>query len=262
MLDAGHRRALDGQRPAPRVAQRPDRRAQRRRACARRCPTRCSAGPTRSCSSTSRPRRCSSACARARSTPERDRRRAERLLPDREPHRAARDRAAPGRRGGRGQAPRDRDRRHARGLAGRRPPQAVGERLLALVRAATRASQRLVRRAWRSAQRLGAELDVLWVAPAGGEPNPDQQRQLARAAPAGVGARRAPGRRVRRRRRRHRRARRPRARHHLHPGRRVAPGPRPGAACASRCPSGSWAALPGVDVRIVADRARRHEKTP
>jgi two-component system sensor histidine kinase KdpD len=42
-------------------------------------------------------------------------------------------------------------------------PQAVGERLLALVTPVPR-SQRVVRRAWRSAQRLGAELDVLWVA--------------------------------------------------------------------------------------------------
>ncbi len=41
-------------------------------------------------------------------------------------------------------------------------PQAVGERLLALVEPYPGA-QRLVRRAWRSAQRLGAELDLLWV---------------------------------------------------------------------------------------------------
>jgi two-component system sensor histidine kinase KdpD len=39
---------------------------------------------------------------------------------------------------------------------------AVGERLLALVQPQPSA-QRLVRRAWRSAQRLGAGLDVLWV---------------------------------------------------------------------------------------------------
>jgi len=43
-------------------------------------------------------------------------------------------------------------------------PQAVGERLLALVRPRP-SSQRLVRRAWRSAQRLGATLDLLWVKP-------------------------------------------------------------------------------------------------
>jgi two-component system, OmpR family, sensor histidine kinase KdpD len=43
---------------------------------------------------------------------------------------------------------------------------AVGERLLALVRPQP-SSQRLVRRAWRSAQRLGTDLDLLWVKPPG-----------------------------------------------------------------------------------------------
>jgi two-component system sensor histidine kinase KdpD len=42
-------------------------------------------------------------------------------------------------------------------------PQAIGERLLALITPKPQ-SQRIVRRAWRSAQRLGAELDLLWVA--------------------------------------------------------------------------------------------------
>jgi two-component system sensor histidine kinase KdpD len=42
-------------------------------------------------------------------------------------------------------------------------PQAIGERLLALITPQP-SSQRIVRRAWRSAQRLGAELDLLWVA--------------------------------------------------------------------------------------------------
>jgi two-component system sensor histidine kinase KdpD len=54
-------------------------------------------------------------------------------------------------------------------------PAAVGERLLALVTPSTR-SQRVVRRAWRSAQRLGAELDVLWVADH--EPDAAEQEQL------------------------------------------------------------------------------------
>ena len=59
-------------------------------------------------------------------------------------------------------------------------PQAVGERLLALV-TPDPASQRIVRRAWRSAQRLGAELDLLWVAPPGAEPTAelDPLRRLA-----------------------------------------------------------------------------------
>ncbi|MGH2873779.1 MAG: hypothetical protein ACRDL5_15120 [Solirubrobacteraceae bacterium] len=54
-------------------------------------------------------------------------------------------------------------------------PQAVGERLLALVQPNTN-SQRIVRRAWRSAQRLGAELDLLWVS--GHPASNDEQDQL------------------------------------------------------------------------------------
>ena len=55
--------------------------------------------------------------------------------------------------------------------------QAVGERLLALIKPTPRA-QRLVRRAWRSAQRLGADIDLLWVKRPGYEPSPDEQNQL------------------------------------------------------------------------------------
>src|SRR3954470_23509577 len=54
-------------------------------------------------------------------------------------------------------------------------PQAVGERLLALVKP-TPKSQRVVRRAWRSAQRLQAELDILWVS--AHEPDADERDQL------------------------------------------------------------------------------------
>jgi two-component system, OmpR family, sensor histidine kinase KdpD len=57
-------------------------------------------------------------------------------------------------------------------------PQAVGERLLALVEPYPGA-QRLVRRAWRSAQRLGADLDLLWVRPPSGRLSDDQERSLA-----------------------------------------------------------------------------------
>lgn len=56
-------------------------------------------------------------------------------------------------------------------------PSAIAERLLALVRPEP-ASQRIVRRAWRSAQRLGAELDVLWVT-AEDEPTEEETEQLA-----------------------------------------------------------------------------------
>jgi two-component system sensor histidine kinase KdpD len=54
-------------------------------------------------------------------------------------------------------------------------PMAVGERLLALVKPEPQ-SQRVVRRAWRSAQRLGAELDILWVRQ--GEPSAEEREQI------------------------------------------------------------------------------------
>ncbi len=57
-------------------------------------------------------------------------------------------------------------------------PQSVGERLLALIQPDPGA-QRLVRRAWRSAQRLGAELDLLWVRPPGRSLSDEQERSLA-----------------------------------------------------------------------------------
>ena len=57
-------------------------------------------------------------------------------------------------------------------------PRAVGERLLALIEPYPGA-QRLIRRAWRSAQRLGTDLDLLWVSPPGGNMTPDQERSLA-----------------------------------------------------------------------------------
>jgi two-component system, OmpR family, sensor histidine kinase KdpD len=56
-------------------------------------------------------------------------------------------------------------------------PKAVGERLLALVRPQP-SSQRLVRRAWRSAQRLGAPLDLLWVKPPGQAIEGEVERQV------------------------------------------------------------------------------------
>jgi two-component system sensor histidine kinase KdpD len=56
-------------------------------------------------------------------------------------------------------------------------PKAIGERLLALVRP-TPSSQRLVRRAWRSAQRLGTDLDLLWVKPPGKQIGDDVERQV------------------------------------------------------------------------------------
>jgi two-component system, OmpR family, sensor histidine kinase KdpD len=55
---------------------------------------------------------------------------------------------------------------------------AVGERLLALVRPQA-SSQRLVRRAWRSAQRLGTDLDLLWVKPPGAPIDGECERQVS-----------------------------------------------------------------------------------
>jgi two-component system sensor histidine kinase KdpD len=56
-------------------------------------------------------------------------------------------------------------------------PQAIAERLLALATLAPH-SERVVRRAWRSAQRLDAELDVLVVRPPGREPSAEDRERL------------------------------------------------------------------------------------
>jgi two-component system, OmpR family, sensor histidine kinase KdpD len=56
-------------------------------------------------------------------------------------------------------------------------PQAIVERLLALVTLAPH-SEHVVRRAWRSAQRLDAELDVLVVRPPGRSPSAEDRRRL------------------------------------------------------------------------------------
>jgi two-component system sensor histidine kinase KdpD len=55
--------------------------------------------------------------------------------------------------------------------------QAVGERLLALVEPYPGA-QRLIRRAWRSSQRLGAEVDLRWVQRPGRALTEEQERSL------------------------------------------------------------------------------------
>jgi two-component system, OmpR family, sensor histidine kinase KdpD len=56
-------------------------------------------------------------------------------------------------------------------------PQAIAERLLALATLAAD-SERVVRRAWRSAQRLDAELDVLLVRPPGHPPSREDRERL------------------------------------------------------------------------------------
>ena len=62
-------------------------------------------------------------------------------------------------------------------IAEQAAPQAVGERLLALITPEPR-SQRIVRRAWRSAQRLGGELDLLWVSSSDRPPAAEEREQL------------------------------------------------------------------------------------
>jgi two-component system sensor histidine kinase KdpD len=133
-------------------------------------------------------------------------------------------------------------------------PQAVGERLLALITPQP-GSQRVVRRAWRSAQRLGAELDVLWVADHPASPEEQEQLDALRRLASVLGA-------------------------HLliEPGEDVAatvqhvagergttyvlmgtPSPR-GALrrlTTPALPSRLLGLLPGVDLRIVADRTRK-----
>ena len=62
-------------------------------------------------------------------------------------------------------------------LLGRRPAAPWPSTLLALVTPDERA-QRLVRRAWRSAQRLGGELDLLYVRPPGEPPRGEERQRL------------------------------------------------------------------------------------
>ena len=70
----------------------------------------------------------------------------------------------------------------------------------------TPSAERVVRRAWRSSQRLGAELDILVVRDPEHEPSAAEREQLEAPAPARLGARRAPARRGGRGRRARRRA--------------------------------------------------------
>ena len=81
--------------------------------------------------------------------------------------------------------------------------QAVAERILALVTPEPR-SQRILRRAWRSAQRLGSEIDALWVRQPGQKLSEAGDGRARGAAPAREHPRRAlhrgRGRRPRRRR--------------------------------------------------------------
>jgi two-component system sensor histidine kinase KdpD len=138
-------------------------------------------------------------------------------------------------------------------------PQAVGERLLALVEPYPGA-QRLVRRAWRSSQRLGAQLDLLWVSPPGHTPDAEQERQLSalRQLASVLGATLLVE----------------EGDHVADAVARVARGrgttyillgrSRPARGLArlrTPLPQALLERLPGVDVRIVADRSKKHEIT-
>ena len=59
--------------------------------------------------------------------------------------------------------------------------QAVSERVLALVEPQPK-SQRIMRRAWRSAERLGAQMDAIWVRPRGHVPSDAERRRSRRSA--------------------------------------------------------------------------------
>jgi two-component system sensor histidine kinase KdpD len=133
-------------------------------------------------------------------------------------------------------------------------PQAVSERLLALVEPYPGA-QRLVRRAWRSAQRLGADLDLLWVRPPG-TLSDEQERSLTalRQLSSLLGARliveesdTVPEAIARV-------ARRQRSTYILMGRSRPVRG---FARLRTPLPQRLLELLPGVDVRIVADRAQR-----
>jgi two-component system, OmpR family, sensor histidine kinase KdpD len=136
-------------------------------------------------------------------------------------------------------------------------PQAVGERLLALVEPYP-GSQRLVRRAWRSAQRLGGELDLLWVRPPSGNLSDEEERAVAalRQLASVLGTRLiveesdnlpATIAEV---------AHRQGTTYILMGGSRP---PRGIARLRTPLPQRLMQVLPGVDIRIVADRARRTE---
>jgi two-component system sensor histidine kinase KdpD len=139
-------------------------------------------------------------------------------------------------------------------------PQAVGERLLALVEPYPSA-QRLVRRAWRSAQRLGSDLDILWVRRPGQRLSDEQEAALTalRTLASVLGAQLiveesdALAETVAR-------VATERTTTYILVGRSREPHGL--ARLRTPLPQQLMRRLPGVDVRIVADRALRHEPTP
>ena len=232
-------------------------------ACARRSPTPSSRRPTRSCSSTSRRRPCIERLRAGKVyPPERvpaalnNFFRAENLAALREVAlRQVAERVEAHR------LPRESHGRRDDRIAAQAAPQAVGERLLALITPEPR-SQRIVRRAWRSAQRLGGELDLLWVSSPDRAPAAEEREQLEAlrrlASVLGAHLLIEPGDDVVEV---AARVARERGTTYLlmgvpQPARRARP-PR-----AARLVDRLLRALPGVDVRIVADRATASEGGP
>ncbi len=138
-------------------------------------------------------------------------------------------------------------------------PQAVAERLLALVEPYPGA-QRLVRRAWRSAQRLGANLDLLWVRPPGTLTD-EQERALTalRRLASLLGAKLIVEESDELAQAIANVAKRQRSTYILMGRSRPAHGP---ARLRTPLPQRLMELLPGVDVRIVADRAQRPTEEP
>jgi two-component system sensor histidine kinase KdpD len=133
-------------------------------------------------------------------------------------------------------------------------PQAVAERLLALVEPYPSA-HRLVRRAWRSAQRLGTDLDLLWVRPPG-TLSAEQEHSLTalRQLVSMLGARLIVEESDEVARTIAEVAKRQRTTYILMGRARPAHGP---ARLRTPLPQRLMELLPGVDVRIVADRTQR-----
>jgi two-component system, OmpR family, sensor histidine kinase KdpD len=145
-------------------------------------------------------------------------------------------------------------------LLGSVPPQAIAERLLALAKLEPR-SERVVRRAWRSAQRLGAELDILVVRDPDKPPSPAEREQLEalRRIAAALGAHLLieEGEDVARV---AARVARERGTTYILLG---TPSPRRGLGrLAESLPMRLARALPDVDVRLVADRRREAAAPP
>ena len=133
-------------------------------------------------------------------------------------------------------------------------PRAVAERLLALVEPYP-AAHRLVRRAWRSAQRLGTDLDLLWVRPPGAL-SAEQEHSLKalRQLASMLGARLIVEESDELARTIAEVAKRQRTTYILIGRSRPAHGP---GRLRTPLPQRLMELLPGVDVRIVADRAQR-----